>query len=86
MQMDLDSLKKKAEIKIKFQGNFFTVVTATLDIGNTIFYAEGVSRKSHLDEYSTVGCEVAMGRALKALSLKIKKGNRYYQPRHRFMA
>jgi len=52
MQIYLASLKKKAEIKIVFQGNFFTVATATLDIGNTIFYAEGMARKSHLDEYS----------------------------------
>lgn len=85
MQLDLNSLKQKANIKILFQGNFFTVATATMDIGNTIFYAEGIARKSHLDEYSTVGCEVAMGRALKSLATKIKKFDRHYQPRHRFM-
>jgi hypothetical protein len=86
MQTDLEKLKKQAEINIKFQGNFFTVVTATMTIGNTIFYAEGIARRSRLDEYSAVGIEIAMGRALKSLAMKIKKDNRHYQPRHRFMA
>jgi len=86
MQIYLASLKKKAEIKIVFQGNFFTVATATLDIGNTIFYAEGMARKSHLDEYSAVGCQVAIGRAIKALATKVTRQDRLYQPRHRFMA
>lgn len=86
MQSDLESLKQKADIHVDYSGPSFTVAHASLRIGETLFLAEGISRKSHLDSYSEiVGEEVAVGRALKALSIKLRKGDRY-PIRHRFMA
>ena len=85
MQLDLYELERKAHVEIRFRGNFFTVATAAIGIGGTIFYAEGIARKSHLDQYSEVGADVATGRALKALRTKICKGSEY-PVRHRFMA
>jgi hypothetical protein len=86
MQSDLESLKEKATVYIAYYGQKFTVATASLKIGETIFNAEGISRQSHLDKPSTkVGAEVAAGRALKALCIKLKKGTEY-PIRHKFMA
>ena len=87
MQMDLQQLKLKAEIKVLFQDSVFTIVEARYPFSfETVFYGEGLARKSHLDmPNAETGREVATGRALKALRTKLLKGQEY-PIRHRFMA
>lgn len=85
MQMDLNSLAGKANIRIQFFGNTFTVATAEYQIGETLFVGEGIARRSCTESYNEKEArEVCVGRALKALRRKIVWGDK--RPiHHKFM-
>jgi hypothetical protein len=60
------------EIIIKYEGDIFTVARATVTIGNTIFWSEGIARRAYVDEPNINRAhEIAAGRALKALAKKV---------------
>lgn len=85
MQMDLIHLRQGAEERVLFQDSIFTIVEVSFQIGDTILCAEGLSQRSHLDlPNCRIGQAVALGRALKALRIKLIKGDRY-PIRHKFM-
>jgi hypothetical protein len=71
------------EILIKYEGDIFTVARATVKIGSSTFWSEGIARRSHVDEPNINRAhEIASGRALKALAKKVI----CHRPvRHKFM-
>jgi hypothetical protein len=85
MQTDLQSLRDKADIRIVFFGNTFTIATATYRIGEALFVGEGVARRSCTESYNeNEAKDVCVGRAVKALRRKIVWGDR--RPiHHKFM-
>lgn len=80
MQGLLDKIEKEGFIKPSFHilyGHIFTVVSVSSqrDDGLMTCRADGVSRRSYLDKPDEEkGVEIARGRALKALLIKIKGG------------
>jgi hypothetical protein len=76
-------LKPDLAPKIVYQGDCFTVARAEIMIGNSLFSAEGVARKSCLDfQDQNMGMAISSGRALKALAKKVIC---HRAIRHRFM-
>ncbi len=79
MSKKLELLKAHAELSIRYRGDVFTVVCASVDLSNIngnpnhkIINAEGISRRSHLDKQNeALGDEIAAGRAIRALHKKI---------------
>ncbi len=73
MQLILEKLKKmEPVVTIQFEGEVFTVAKAAVTVGGNIFWAEGLARRSHVDEPNLLRAhEIASGRALKALAKKV---------------
>jgi len=68
---------------IVYQGGWFTVARAEIKIKDQLFCAEGIARRSHLDEPNdNTGQAIASGRALKALAKKVICHKKIH---HRFM-
>jgi len=68
---------------IVYQGHCFTVAKVEIEIGGSLFSAEGIARRSCLDfQDPNMGQEIASGRALKALAKKVIC---HRAIRHRFM-
>lgn len=86
MQKILEQLMKlKPDLAptIVYQGIVFTVARAEIAIGNSVFSAEGVARRSCFDHQDQdMGMAIASGRALKALAKKVICRRAI---RHRFM-
>jgi hypothetical protein len=75
MQKAIEKLMKlQPELapSIVYQGAVFTVARVSIKIKDQVFCAEGIARRSHLDEPDdNTGQEIASGRALKALAKKV---------------
>ena len=68
---------------IVYQGGWFTVARVEIKFNGQVFAAEGIARRSHLDEQNdNTGQEIASGRALKALAKKFICHKKIH---HRFM-
>ena len=79
------SAQPEHSVTIVYQSARFTVVKATTKVGKNkdfLLEAEGISRCSDKDLTNlTLGAEIASGRAVKALTLKLK-----HRPiRHHYM-
>jgi hypothetical protein len=86
MQKAIEKLMKlKPDLApiIVYQGGWFTVARVEIKFNGEVFAAEGIARRSHLDEPNdNTGQEIASGRALKALAKKVI----CHKPvRHKFM-
>jgi len=74
MQKAIEKLMKfypELAPSIVYQGGVFTVARVEIKFNGQVFSAEGIARRSHLDEPNdNTGQEIASGRALKALAKK----------------
>jgi hypothetical protein len=86
MQKEIKELAEKSTCKVVWQGEIYTVIHAEYknELGR-YFQAEGIARRSYKDPLNqTTGCDIASGRALKALWRKIQGGKKALI-HHRFM-
>lgn len=84
MNGQLDKLKHMTKVEVVYVGKVFTVAKAILT-ENEHVYSEGIARRSSVDAPDDkLGIEIATGRALRALYIKLtqNKGKRIY---HHYM-
>jgi hypothetical protein len=94
MQRHLRELQKMLKIDEIYQSKVFTIVRVSMapDLSKPNafprepYFAEGLARKSSTEEMSDkIGIDVATGRAVKAIFLKLRAHNPNKPIGHRFM-